>query len=60
MRAVHTMPKLKDIPVIMLTSHSDKEIFRTCISNGANDSIVKPTQADVISKKVAKIVKQAS
>ncbi len=44
--------KLKHIPVIMLTSFSNKNIFKKCIDAGAVDYIVKPTNAEILIKKI--------
>jgi DNA-binding response OmpR family regulator/anti-sigma regulatory factor (Ser/Thr protein kinase) len=37
--------KLKDIPVIIITGHSQQEIYRNSMTQGADDFIVKPFKA---------------
>lgn len=37
--------ELKEIPVIIITGHSQKEIFRNSMTQGADDFIVKPFKA---------------
>ncbi|MCA2017389.1 response regulator [Vibrio tritonius] len=45
-------PALATIPVIMLTSFSDKEVFSKSIKSGAVDYIVKPTNAEILIRKI--------
>lgn len=45
-------PALATIPVIMLTSFSDKEVFSQSIKSGAVDYIVKPTNAEILMRKI--------
>ncbi|WP_172565882.1 response regulator [Vibrio navarrensis] len=52
LQAFKKLDVLKDVPVIMLTSHSDKQMFKQCIEHGAIDYVVKPTKADTLLKKV--------
>lgn len=52
LQAFKKLDVLKDVPVIMLTSHSDKQMFKQCIELGAIDYVVKPTKADTLLKKV--------
>ncbi|HFD3588727.1 MULTISPECIES: response regulator [Vibrio] len=42
---------IKDVPVIMLTSHADKEMIQASVESGASDYVVKPTRADLLLKK---------
>ncbi|WP_026971321.1 response regulator [Aliagarivorans marinus] len=56
LKALRECPATLELPVIMLTSHSDKDIFRQCIQSGAQDYIVKPTNASTLIKKVEKLI----
>lgn len=47
---------LKDVPIIMLTSNTDKSSFVECLSLGAVDYIVKPTNAETLLKKLLAVV----
>jgi CheY-like chemotaxis protein len=47
-KACHKIPSLKNVPIMMLTSYSDKENFKYCLELGAVDYIVKPTNADTL------------
>ncbi|MCE2594892.1 response regulator [Motilimonas cestriensis] len=57
-KACKKIPNLSTIPIIMLTSYSDKEHFRTCLESGAIDYIVKPTNAETLLKKVHAVIDQ--
>lgn len=50
--------KLKEIPVIIITGHDQKEIFRNSMTQGADDFIVKPFKAkelfDAVETQLAK------
>ena len=49
-------PSLQTIPVIMLTSFSDKEIFNKAVRSGAMDYIVKPTSAEILVRKIKQFI----
>ena len=51
-RAIKTMEKTKDIPVIMLTAKGDTETIKAAFQAGANDYIVKPFGMDKVLKKI--------
>lgn len=44
LRKVRNSPNLKNLPVVMLTGHSEKEVVKVCLESGANDYLVKPVQ----------------
>jgi CheY-like chemotaxis protein len=44
LRKARRHPLLKDLPFIMLTGHSEKEVVQLCMNIGANDYLVKPVQ----------------
>ncbi|GLT19340.1 hypothetical protein GCM10007938_31220 [Vibrio zhanjiangensis] len=44
------------IPVIMLTSHSDKDVIQSSITLGAVDYVVKPTKAEILLKKISNAI----
>ncbi|QTH73606.1 response regulator [Pseudoalteromonas xiamenensis] len=58
LQAFQSDEQLRDIPVIMLTSESDKEMIKTCIEYGATDYILKPTQAETLIRKVKRAIQQ--
>jgi len=41
---IRSISRYNDIPVIMLTSLTDTESFRSCFNAGANDYVLKPIQ----------------
>jgi len=47
---------LAGVPIIMLTSLTDNETVIEAIQNGANDYIVKPYTADIISERIDKFM----
>ena len=49
------IPKEKRIKIIMVTSHSDKNLIMTCIKADCDDYIVKPVDKETIIKKLDKI-----
>lgn len=40
--------------IVMVSAHSDEELFKRCIQCGCDDFIVKPFDKDIISKKLIK------
>jgi len=44
---------LKNIPVIMVTTESEKEVVLKCLKAGARGFVVKPMTPDVIEAKIA-------
>ena len=49
------LPKEKQVKILMVTSHSDKDMIITCIQAGCDDYIVKPFDKETISEKIKKI-----
>ncbi|MBQ4888827.1 response regulator [Shewanella sp. MMG014] len=56
LKTMNKMNILDKLPVIMLTSNSDKESFIECRELGAIDYIVKPTNAETLLKKVLAVI----
>lgn len=52
LRKARELDSLKNIPVIMLTSHSGRDIVEKTIQSGADDFIVKPADRELLIKKV--------
>ena len=52
LRRIKADPRLRDVPVIMLTGASDKTLVQECIRSGAVDFIVKPGDRDTILAKI--------
>ncbi|MDI3323140.1 response regulator [Pontibacterium granulatum] len=46
--------QLCDIPVIMLTGHRNKEVFKACMNAGASDFIIKPASKEIFVQKIEK------
>jgi len=49
------IPKEKQVKILMVTSHSDRDNIITCIQAGCDDYIVKPFDRDMVFKKLEKI-----
>ncbi|QSX35649.1 response regulator [Shewanella sedimentimangrovi] len=49
-------PVLQDIPLIMLTSYADVEHFQNALLLGAEDYIIKPTNAETLLKKIRSVL----
>jgi two-component system chemotaxis response regulator CheY len=48
------MNDLHRVKIIMVSAHSDKELFSRCVQSGCDDFIVKPFNKDIIIKKLIK------
>lgn len=55
---IRERPELKQVPVIFLTSNSDKEHVARAVNSGANDYAVKPIDEEVFMEKVRKQLKE--
>ncbi len=55
LKKIQSDQSLKNIPIIMVTSESDKARILEAIKAGANDYIVKPFTAAVIKEKIKEI-----
>ncbi len=56
LKRIKSSDKVKDIPVVMLSSKDDKTSIQKAMSLGAIDYIVKPPQKDVVCKKLENIL----
>lgn len=56
LKRIKRVPSYKDIPVVMLTGHSEAAQVRAAISLGAADYIVKPIDPMVFESKVKKLI----
>lgn len=56
LKAMRADPRLKDTPVLVLTSAGAKETVIEALQNGANNFLVKPFTQALLEKKVAQIV----
>jgi len=54
---VSQIDAIKTIPVVMLTSHTSKDIVNTVLTQGAVDFIVKPSSKKLIIEKLRKWIK---
>ncbi|MBW1691998.1 MAG: response regulator [Deltaproteobacteria bacterium] len=48
------IPKEKQVKILMVTSHSDRDTIITCIQAGCDDYIVKPFDREIVAKKLEK------
>ncbi|MBT8331545.1 MAG: response regulator, partial [Deltaproteobacteria bacterium] len=42
------------VKIIMVSAHTDEELFKRCVQCGCDDFIVKPFNKEIIFKKLAK------
>ena len=49
------LPKEKQVKIIMVSSHSDKDYIITCLQAGCNDYIIKPFDLNAIMEKLDKL-----
>lgn len=56
-KEVRADPRLKSIPIIMVTSESGKAEVLEALKNGVNDYIVKPFTPQILLAKVKSLVK---
>ncbi|MDR1733043.1 MAG: response regulator [Synergistaceae bacterium] len=54
MEAIRSQPRLKDVPVIFVTSHATKELVVEAGERGAKDYVVKPFDPELLKSKVHK------
>lgn len=54
---IRTMPELRDLPVIMVTTEADEKEKKAAYEAGATGYMVKPVTADAISKSIKDILK---
>ena len=55
LKKIKADPALKAVPVIMVTSESEKSRIMEAIQNGAANYVVKPFQPDTLAEKIASI-----
>lgn len=58
MRQMKTVPRLADIPIIMITGKSEKNIVTESLKAGATGFVVKPFARDTLLGKVAKVLRE--
>lgn len=56
LRRLKSATQSANIPVMMITGQSDKEVVMECLKAGAADFVVKPFDKDVLLKKVARFL----
>jgi PleD family two-component response regulator len=56
LKALKGDERYKQIPVIMLTSHTDEALVETCFLYGATDCIYKPFHPLVMRQRIQKIL----
>ena len=55
LKSIRADPKLKDMPVLMVTAEALKENIVQAVKEGVNNYIVKPFTADTLKEKIDKI-----
>jgi FixJ family two-component response regulator len=58
LKKIKRVTSYKDIPIVMLTGHSDIAAVKTAINTGAVDYIVKPIDPAIFESKVKKLIGQ--
>jgi CheY-like chemotaxis protein len=53
-------PVLRDIPVLVLTAHSESELVHKALSNGASEYLLKPLNTEILLKKLRKLSQDAA
>lgn len=56
LKRIKSSEKVKNIPVVMLSSKDDKNTIQKALSLGASDYIVKPPQKEIVCKKLENIL----
>jgi two-component system, chemotaxis family, chemotaxis protein CheY len=59
LKAVRANPKLAKMPVLMLTAEAKRDQIVEAAQAGVNGYIIKPFTADILKKKLAKILEAA-
>ncbi len=57
---IHDSPRLRRIPIVMLTAHSEAEVVLKCIRAGASDYLVKPLNYQEVIRRIDKILADPS
>ena len=58
-KRIKTVPRLANIPIIMITGHGDPLIMQECLDNGAADFLVKPIDKKSLLIKIANVTQKA-
>ena len=56
-RQIRAVPRLANIPVIMVTAKSEKNTIAESLKAGATDFLVKPFARDTLLGKVSKVLR---
>jgi two-component system chemotaxis response regulator CheY len=60
LKAIKADPALKAVPVIMVTSESEKARILEAIQAGAANYVVKPFQPEILQEKISAVAKKAA
>ncbi len=60
LKKIRSEPKLKDLPVLMVTAEAEKDKVITAIKAGVNNYIVKPFTAETLKQKMEQIFERLS
>lgn len=53
LKKARQIPELQDLPIVMLTGHSEKDVVRACLGAGASDYLVKPVKRENLLERVS-------
>ena len=53
-------PRMKDLPVMMLTGERETETVMAAMNGGADDYMVKPFDPDILLERVSRLVKSSA
>ncbi len=53
-------PRMKNLPVMMLTGERDTETVMSAMSSGASDYMVKPFDPDALLERISRLVKSSA
>jgi putative two-component system response regulator len=56
LKYIRQFPQYRDIPVIFVTSHAQKNVFDKAMNAGVQDFIVKPIFPDILAEKVRAVL----
>jgi two-component system chemotaxis response regulator CheY len=59
LKAIKANPAIKSVPVIMVTSESEKTRIMEAIQAGAANYVVKPFQQDTLQEKISALAKKS-
>jgi two-component system, chemotaxis family, chemotaxis protein CheY len=59
LKSIRNDPSLNQTPFLMVTAEDNKNLVSEAIAEGVNDYIIKPFTAEVLEKKITKVIEKA-